>query len=197
MYRHSKLAMNQVKTFKNICKNTKELWSVKVPFLLCILSLFFFSNPSVADDQEATLDFLNKHFANNIPSPQRLWLNKDKQNEITTQINPSQLKLSYRYWHDGNKSVWILDEIGKERDITTGIVIENNNIQNVEVLVYRESRGGQVQNSRFTQQYNQKNQQSNFSKEIDSISGATLSVYALNKQVSLALLLNQYRTDAN
>jgi hypothetical protein len=138
-------------------------------------------------------DFLKANFEE-VPKPQRLWIDKEKQIEIKKRFNPSQIKLSYRYWKVKNKTVWILDEIGKERNITTGIMIENNTIKKVQVLTYRESRGGQVQNKRFTQQYYQKNSQSNLIKEIDSISGATLSVNALNKQVKLALWLNQHIT---
>jgi Na+-translocating ferredoxin:NAD+ oxidoreductase RnfG subunit len=135
-------------------------------------------------------DFLENTFGE-IPKSQRLWLDKKHQEEIKKQFNPSQIKLSYRYWQSASTTAWVLDEIGKERNITTAIVIENNAIKNVEVIVYRESRGRQVQNQRFTQQYKQKTQQSNLSKEIDSISGATLSVNAVNKQVKLALWLNQ------
>ena len=187
--------MNRIYLSNSIGKNKKGLWLIrlfKVPFLFSIACLFIPINYTWADTKEPTQQFLFKHFKNQIPKPKRLWLNKERQTEITSQINPSQLKLSYRYWTDDNKTIWILDEIGKERDITTGILIENNRVQNVEVLVYRESRGGQVQNPKFTQQYYQKNDQSNLTKEIDSISGATLSVNALNKQVNLALLLNHY-----
>ena len=191
--------MNQVSILSKGNENKKGLWCNKVTFLFsflfCFIGLFFIVNPTWADKKKPIEKFLNNHFISDLPSPQRIWINKDKQNEIKTQINPNQIKLSYRYWHSNNKTVWILDELGKERDITTGIVVENNKIQNVEVLIYRESRGGQVQNSRFTQQYNQKDEQSNLIKEIDSISGATLSVNALNKQVNLALLLNKYRID--
>jgi Na+-translocating ferredoxin:NAD+ oxidoreductase RnfG subunit len=134
-------------------------------------------------------DFLKAIFAE-VPKPQRLWIDKNNQAEIKKQFNPSQVKLSYRYWQQDNKTVWILDELGKERNITTGILIEEGAIKKVQILVYRESRGGQVQSSRFTQQYQHKDQHSNLTKEIDSISGATLSVNALNKQVSLALWLN-------
>lgn len=135
-------------------------------------------------------EFLSEQFDKNTPKPERLWIDKEKQLIIKKQFNPSKIKLSYRYWQKDNLTVWILDELGKERDITTGIVVENGFIKKVAVLVYRESRGGQVQNSKFTQQYYQKNTASNFTKEIDSISGATLSVNALNKQVSLALWLD-------
>jgi len=174
----------------------KELFKIKAPFLFICIFVFII-NPAHADKTVPIKNFLNTHFENNTPKPQRIWINKDKQKEIKSKINPNKIKLSYRYWNKNGNTVFILDEIGKERDITTGILIKNNTIKTVEVLVYRESRGGQVQNPRFTQQYYQKNQQSNLAKEIDSISGATLSVNALNKQVKLALLLNNYRLEAS
>ena len=144
-----------------------------------------------ANDENITKGFLIQTFNSEIPKPKRFWANKETQQLIKTQFNPSQIKLSYRYWQKAETTVWILDELGKERDITTAIVIKNNKIVKVQVLIYRESRGGQVQNSRFTQQYNNKTSANNFTKEIDSISGATLSVNALNKQVRMALWLNQ------
>jgi hypothetical protein len=127
---------------------------------------------------------------NEINKPQRIWIDKEKQNYINTQINPSQIKLSYRYWQKNNKTVWILNVIGKERNITTGVVVKDNSIALVEVITYRESRGGQVQHERFTNQYKSKATNSNLAKEIDSISGATLSVNAISKQVKLALYLS-------
>ena len=161
-------------------------------FCIFGLSIIFIMSQAFAQSQNSVKEFLQGQFVDEIPKPERLWIDKQKQLIIQKQFNPSQLKLSYRYWQRGSITVWVLDEIGKERNITTAIVIEDNAIKNVEVLVYRESRGGQVQNKRFTQQYYHKNSQSNFIKEIDSISGATLSVNALNKQVKLALWLNQH-----
>ncbi len=150
------------------------------------LPIIFFCQYAHANDIK---DFLSKQFSQ-IPNVQRLWLDKEKQNYIKQEINPSQIKLSYRYWQKDNKTVWVLDEIGKERNITTGIVIADHIIKSVEVITYRESRGGQVQSSRFVSQYSKKTRKSNLAKEVDSVSGATLSVNALNKQVSLALYLN-------
>jgi len=160
-------------------------WALPTIFILVVSSVSYANNE--------TKDFLKSNFEE-APKPQRLWIDKTKQAEIKKQFNPSQIKLSYRYWKNKDKTIWILDEIGKERNITTGIVIENQAIKKVQVLVYRESRGGQVQNPRFTQQYYQKTSQSKLIKEIDSISGATLSVNAINKQVRLALWLNQHIT---
>ena len=159
--------------------------------LFCVLLLIH--TFVLANDKQAIKDFLEQTFSNPTPIPQRVWINNEKQAEIKTRFNPSHPKLSYRYWKHNDLTVWILDEIGKEQNITTGIVIENGKIKKVEVLVYRESRGGQVQNQRFTNQYNQKDKHSNLIKEIDSISGATLSVTAINKQVKLALWLNSIK----
>ncbi len=153
------------------------------------LPIIFFCQYAHAYDIK---DFLSKQFSQ-IPKVLRIWLDKEKQNYIKIKFNPSQKKLSYRYWQKDNKTVWILDEIGKERNITTGVVVENQKIKSVEVITYRESRGGQVQSKRFTNQYHNKTLDNNFTKEIDSISGATLSVNALNKQVSMALYLNSLK----
>lgn len=163
---------------------------MKISSTWIIILLLGFQQQLFAGENNEIKDFLNQVFQNDIPKPQRLWINKNKQQIIKQQFNPNKIKLNYRYWQQGETSVWILDEIGKERDITTGIVIRSNKIVKVQVLVYRESRGGQVQNKRFTQQYNNKSSDNNFTKEIDSITGATLSVNALNKQVKLALWLN-------
>lgn len=164
---------------------------MKISTLLILILLLVPQQQLSANNKNITKDFLDQTFNSEAPKPKRFWANKETQQAIKTQFNPSQIKLSYRYWQKDNTTVWILDEIGKERDITTAIVINNNKVAKVEVLIYRESRGGQVQNSRFTQQYNNKTSTNNFTKEIDSISGATLSVYALNKQVRMALWLNQ------
>ncbi len=154
------------------------------------LLLLLLSNPLLADDKR---DFISKIFSSP-PKPQRFWVDKSHSNFIKKHFNPSQVKLSYRYWQKNGKIVWILDEIGKERNITSGIVIAKNKVDYIEVITYRESRGGQVQSQRFRSQYVQKDANSNLAKEIDSISGATLSVNAINKQIRLALWLSSQLT---
>ncbi len=151
--------------------------------------ILFIALPVKCNANTEIKGFLNTSFEE-IPKPKRIWIDKKKQIFIKNHINPSQIKLSYRYWQKNNKFVWVLDEIGKERNITTGIVIINNAIQSVQIITYRESRGYQVQSDRFTHQYQNKTISNQLTKEIDSISGATLSVIAINKQVKLALYLN-------
>ncbi len=59
----------------------------------------------------------------------------------------------------------------------------DNAIQDVKVLVFRESRGWEVKYPFFTDQFNQVqlNNEKELNKHIDGISGATLSVNALRK----------------
>ena len=61
------------------------------------------------------------------------------------------------------------------------------------MLVFRESRGSEVHRSAFTRQYENAVLESDDSLDryIDSITGATMSVNALNRQVKLALLLDK------
>jgi len=68
-------------------------------------------------------------------------------------------------------------------------VTADNAIQDVKVLVFRESRGWEVKYPFFTDQFNQVqlNNEKELNKHIDGISGATLSVNALRKLARLAL----------
>ncbi len=84
-----------------------------------------------------------------------------------------------------------MNEIGKERDITTAVVVKNKQIAAIKVVVYRESRGGEVQVPWFTDQFVGVDSSTDWQRNIDSISGATLSVNALKKQAELALFLSE------
>ena len=74
-----------------------------------------------------------------------------------------------------------------------GIVINNSQIEQVKVLVFRESRGWEVRHDFFTNQFKQASLKDNnrLDKTIDNISGATLSVRAIKKLAAIALLLDQ------
>lgn len=86
------------------------------------------------------------------------------------------------------------EEIGKYRPITflVGTTAELQ-VVGVEVLVYRESRGGEVQRERFLRQYRGKTADDpiRISRDILNIAGATLSVRALNLGVRRSLLVLQ------
>lgn len=100
--------------------------------------------------------------------------------------------LRQRYWQEGEKTVWILEEIGKEEPITAGFVIDQSKVSQVSVLTYRESRGWEVRYPSFLKQFVNAvlNEDLQLSQSIDGISGATLSVSAMKKMARLALYLD-------
>jgi hypothetical protein len=87
------------------------------------------------------------------PQPKVLWLTAAAQAEIARILGHPPTQLRQRYWADGAKSVWILEEIGKEEPITAGFVIANGRIDHARVLVYRESRGSEVRYPSFLRQF--------------------------------------------
>lgn len=137
-------------------------------------------------------DFLKQAFTHT-PLIKTYWLTAED-HAAGELITGHKLPLRIRYFQHGERTAWIIEEVGKELPITLGIVIEHQHIQILRVMEYREVRGGEVRYDFFVQQFNgaalnQTNQKLN--KEIDGISGATLSVRALTKSARLALFLDQ------
>jgi len=97
-----------------------------------------------------------------------------------------------RYWSRDERTAWILEEIGKTEPITTGIVVDKGAIARISVLIYRESRGWEVRYPFFTDQFKGAtlNSTHELDRNIDGISGATLSVRALTRLARVALLLD-------
>ena len=105
---------------------------------------------------------------------------------------PTSWGLRVRYWREDRRTAWVLDEIGKDKPITTGFVIKQGRIERVRVLIFRESRGWEVRHSFFTDQFRDARltEDRNLDRDIDGISGATLSVRAMKKLAALALYLD-------
>jgi len=137
-------------------------------------------------------DFIKEVFDNDPPKADVLWLNKDLKEQIVKILDHKYKGLRIRYWQQDERSAWVLEEIGKEKLITVGIVINKQKIEQVKVLVFRESRGWEVRHDFFTDQFKQAGIKENnqLDKTIDNISGATLSVRAIRKLATIALLLD-------
>jgi hypothetical protein len=127
------------------------------------------------------------------PAAKVLWLTKDLQAQAAAILGHPPAQLRQRYWSEGPKSVWILEETGKEELITAGFVVVDGRIDHVRVLVYRESRGQEVRQSFFLRQFkNAKLAPGNhLDRDIDGIVGATLSVGAMERMARLALLFDR------
>ena len=86
----------------------------------------------------------------------------------------------------------IQETIGKHRPITYIVgVTPQGKVFDVEIMVYRESKGSEVRRKRFNAQYEGKTAQDPISinKDIINITGATMSVRSVSAGVKRALVL--------
>lgn len=133
--------------------------------------------------------FLRDAFNGEVPEPKVLWLTGDQKTAAATILQHSPHMLRVRYWRTDLRTAWILDEIGKERPITVGVVVDAGAINQVAILIYRESIGWEVRHRFFTQQFERAelNDRLRLTKPIDGIVGATLSVRAVTGVARLAI----------
>jgi hypothetical protein len=133
--------------------------------------------------------FIAEAFASQPSKASVLWVTKDIAAQAAKILGHEAPQLRQHYWSDGTKSAWVLEEIGKEEPITAGFVVQDGHMLEVKVLAYRESRGGEVRYPAFLSQYIGVGltADNHLNKNIDGISGATLSVHALERMARLAL----------
>lgn len=157
--------------------------------LVLISSVPLFAIESVYEAPDA---FISRHFDGNPPESSILYPNQSLKESIKSILGHRYSKFRIRYWLKGNRSAWILEEIGKERLITSGFVVDSNRIREVKVLIFRESRGWEVRYDSFANQFTDARltETLELDRHIDNISGATLSVRAVTKLARLALLLH-------
>lgn len=127
------------------------------------------------------------------PPPKLVWLTKDAQADLSDILGHPPRQLRQRYWADDTRTLWVLEEIGKEELITAGFVVNKGRIEQAKVLAYRESRGMEIRYPAFLKQFTGAtlNEGKQLDKTIDGISGATLSVYAMQRMARTALYLDQ------
>ncbi len=125
-----------------------------------------------------------------------LWLNREQRQQAADIMRNSYRGIRVNYWQNNQRTAWVLEEIGKEELITFGVVVDAGAIADAMVLVYRESRGGEIKYPFFTEQFlgltlEEKKQSKRLSDDIDGITGATLSVRAVTRLATLALYFHQ------
>lgn len=142
-------------------------------------------------EYQSNEDFLAETFHQQVPKSQVIWLKGDVKQAVKAILGHDYAGLRVRYWHQDDRSAWILEEIGKEQPITFGVVVNQDHIESIKVLTYRESRGYEVRYPAFTQQFQQAKLDGEvLNKHIDGITGATLSVRAMIAIARLALYLD-------
>lgn len=141
-------------------------------------------------------DFVATAFAGTTPQVRVLWITPDIRAEVVRILGHEPAQLRQKYWTDGQKSAWILEEIGKEDAITAGFVVKEGRIEQARVLIYRESRGGEIRYPSFVAQFQGAALSDGryLNKQVDGISGATLSVNAMVRMSREALYFAQMAT---
>ncbi len=173
-----------------------------VVFALLMVLPFVAMSPvqAASAGQYLTVDeFLSLGFGEDAkPEPKVLWLTPALKARIKTIRGKEFPLLRVRYWRLGQKTAWILEEIGKEMPITIGVVVDLDSadgkslaVSRVDILAFRESRGWEVRHDFFTEQFKGAVlvRDDILSQHIDGITGATLSVRAVKQVARIALLL--------
>jgi hypothetical protein len=164
----------------------RSLW------LACLLMLFLATGQAQAEEYLNQADFLQQAFGQQTPEVKTLWLN-DEQKKIAADIlgHPYNA-LRLRYWQAGDTRAWITEEIGKERPIRIGVISRQQQVQDVVIMAFQESRGWEVRNRFFTDQFSgvRLSPEQKLDRSIDGITGATLSVRAVTNSVRWILYLD-------
>jgi len=162
---------------------------------LLALALTVFAVTARAPAEEVFLppvEFITQAFDGAPPPPRKLWVSPELDARIRAILGVSLPGLRQRYWHQGERSAWVLEAIGRDRPITAGFVIDNGQLVRTAILIYRESRGAEVRYPFFTDQFTGASlaAEDALDRSIDGITGATLSVRAITGLSRVALLLD-------
>ena len=148
---------------------------------------------------QTTEAFLDEIFSGEPPSPDVVWLRGEVKETTAEILGHAYPGIRVRYWGKADRTAWVLEEVGKTQPITVGLVVNENALESIRVLAFRESRGWEVRYAFFTDQFPgiKLTDQYKLDRHIDGISGATLSVRALKKLSRLALYLHQQTVQKN
>lgn len=137
--------------------------------------------------------FLAEAFGALPPPPQVMELDAGLQSTLSQMLGHPFPQSRLRYWRAAGKSAWIFDSIGKEgyQPTTAGFVVSGGAINIARVLIYRESRGEQVCELSFLQQFQgARTAGEGLDRQIDGISGATYSVKMMQRMARAAISLD-------
>jgi len=170
----------------------------RLPWLALALLLLTGAARAEQYDLLSERDFLAAAFADARPQAGKLRISAAMAAELAAVFRHRFREDKVRYWRHGARTAWRLEEIGKEKPISIGVVVENARLVSVAVLVYREGHGMDVAEAAFTQQFagaalTARGDDANLlDRDIDNITGATLSVRAMTRTARAALLLDRW-----
>tara|TARA_R110002074_G_scaffold50473_2_gene128271 strand:- start:652 stop:1179 length:528 start_codon:yes stop_codon:yes gene_type:complete len=172
------------------------MYKIKLTFFVSLIALTIFNLAGAKGVYLEPETFLSDIFDQSIPEPSRILIKGQLKKDIKKILGHRYKTFRIPYWQKDGRTVWILEEIGKELPITAGFVITNGKIEQFKVLIFRESRGWEIRNDFFTDQFYRAHLTADkkLNQHIDNITGATLSVNAMKKLSRMALYLHQQVT---
>ena len=163
-------------------------WASRISLVLLCAA----GGPALADSVYQTRDDFLREVFGSLPQARVLWLDNKTQDSLKVVLGHAYGQARLRYWRRDGKTAWVLDEIGKEYPITAAFVVKQDAIDLARVLVYRETRGMEVRYPSFLRQFaGARLKEGGLNKPIDGISGATLSVQAMDRMARAALVLDR------
>lgn len=168
--------------------------------LLLALALLAALPAGAGDEREylSRRDFLAGAFPGDAPDAGKLRIDDALRERLAAIYRHPFRHDSVRYWRQGARTAWLIDEVGKEKPITIGVVVDNARLVAIAVLVYREGHGMEVAEPSFTGQFtgatrrDRDNVPDALDRDIDNITGSTLSVRAMTRTARAALVLDQW-----
>lgn len=164
---------------------------VFLSLLVCCAALPELARADKEEVYESPAAFVANAFSGRTPAAKTVAFESDIAGKASKIMGHPYHSSRVRYWQAGSRTAWVLDEIGKTKPITAGIVVDGGRIVSMKVLVYRESIGWEVKRPAFTGQFQGATLNgSRLTRTVNGIHGATLSCDALRKLGALALLLH-------
>ena len=165
---------------------------MRVFIYILILFNILYSKATFSKLEEAEEKFLAKMESQSPIEKNRLILKKDQLKKVQIPMGHNYKKRIYSYWKSENQSIWILNSIGKYKPITAAFVVEECKIKTANVLIYREQHGYEIKYEAFLSQFVGVDIDNKYdlTKNIDNISGATLSVNSMDRMARAALILD-------
>lgn len=188
--------------------------------IVCAISMIILSSGAMAQDQQIWDEELNRFLTPQEMGQEDVYLTPEDaaklmfpksdsiRSEILTITEEQKRIIEERIgWHfpettfecfigetKGTIDGWafIQNTIGKHKPMTYMVGVDpNGEVTNVEILVYRESRGSEVRKKRFNYQYHGKTVYDpiRINRDVINISGATMSVRSMSAGVKRALVL--------
>lgn len=174
--------------------------------LFLIFTIFGISSSSLIygnEIQSRTEEILRAHFGKDINITYKKYdLDRNVKSSIENQAEQRFFGDYIYIWqvesNDSIKAIALMDNVyGKTLPITFLVIFQlDGSISSTHIIKYREDHGGAVSSDNWNEQFNGKNRKSSYTvgKDIQGISGATISVRSVTKGIQkLTLLYEEIR----